>query len=170
MQRRTPVALNEKGNRIGEDHPRAKLTQAAVNRMLDMRATGWSLSQLAKAFGVSKGAVQHACSGLSWTQKPARYKAASLDVVHQPVALDLAGIPPTLGRTRAVPAQQADIDWPRPVPDPLPPLPPLIGGAEPGQRVVDLITWTLTRTVVLAVAAPCAEAESALAASSSSGI
>lgn len=162
MQRRTLVALNETGARIGEHHPRARLTQADVNRLLDLRAAGWSLGQLAKLFRVSKGAVQHVCSGVCWTQKPARYRATSIDVVHQPVALDLTGIPPTLGRTRAVPAQQADVDWPRPAPDPLPSLPPLIDGQESGERVTMLIAWTLLRTTAVAVAAPCAEAKSAL--------
>lgn len=152
MQRRTLVALNETGARIGEHHPRARLTQADVNRLLDLRAAGWSLGQLAKLFRVSKGAVQHVCSGHNWTHKVAQYKVASVDALRQPVALDLVGIAPSLGHKRALQPQSTEANWPRAVPAPLPNLPPLAAGCEPGQRAFELAVWALGRAPALAVA------------------
>lgn len=161
MPRRTVVALNEGGRRIGEGHPRAKLSQRDVNRMLDMRATGWSLGQLAKVFGVSKGAVQHICSGRHWTHKACAYVIAAGVVDSAGLVLNLEGVAPTLGPSNAAVDELTDSDWPVSLPDPVPALPPLIAAVEPGQRAVEQITWFLARAVPVAAAAPCADLESA---------
>jgi hypothetical protein len=58
------VAVNDRGQRIGEDHPRAVLTDAEVELMLELRAElkadgshKHSMSWLAHKFDVSKSCV-----------------------------------------------------------------------------------------------------------------
>jgi hypothetical protein len=56
------VGVNERGNRVGEDHPRARLSNADVDAMFEMREPSdgsprSSYAAIARAFGVSKGHV-----------------------------------------------------------------------------------------------------------------
>lgn len=67
------VAFNENGSRIGEGHPRAVLTDAEVDILLEMRDEGWSLGRLAAKFEITKGAVSHICSGRRRCQTPAKW-------------------------------------------------------------------------------------------------
>ena len=66
------VALNENGNRIGENHPLAKLTDAEVGVMLDLRDEGYSYAWLAQKFDVSKSCARWICTGRNRNQSTAR--------------------------------------------------------------------------------------------------
>ncbi|WP_059413433.1 hypothetical protein [Cupriavidus basilensis] len=63
MTKRT-VAVNDQGMRIGEDHPRAKLTDADVERMLQLRAEGIGYKRLAAIFECSPSCVRYIVKGL----------------------------------------------------------------------------------------------------------
>lgn len=66
------VTLNELGRRIGESHPRAKLTDAEVDLVLDLLADGMSLAQVAGKMDVSKSCIAHIASGRRRGQMIAR--------------------------------------------------------------------------------------------------
>lgn len=75
------VHYNERGNRIGESNPRAKLTNHEVDLLREMHeernADGthrYSLGRLALRFKVPKSTVQDICSGRRRAQTPARVK------------------------------------------------------------------------------------------------
>lgn len=76
VKRRVPVNL--RGNRIGQDHPRAKLTDEEVELILALRDMGLSYAQIAQKFddgvSVSKSHVKNICRGLQRAQTPDRYK------------------------------------------------------------------------------------------------
>lgn len=58
MQKIRVVAVNDRGRRIGQDHPNAKLTDADVELIRDLHESeGLSYSALAEKFGVSKMAI-----------------------------------------------------------------------------------------------------------------
>lgn len=57
------VAVNDRGQRIGESHPRAVLTDREVDLMLALRDEGYSYAWLARKFEVSKGCVWKICVG-----------------------------------------------------------------------------------------------------------
>lgn len=61
------IATNEKGYRIGQDHPNAKLTDIEVAALIRDRgpedAPTMSLSQLAKRYGLSKSGVKGIIDG-----------------------------------------------------------------------------------------------------------
>lgn len=48
------VAVNERGNRMGETHHRAKLTDEQVETMRELHQQGWGFKRLARAFNVSR--------------------------------------------------------------------------------------------------------------------
>lgn len=60
---RRVVAVNERGQRIGEDHVGAKLTDAEVDMIHALRAEGWSYNRLAHKFEVSKSHVRYIVKG-----------------------------------------------------------------------------------------------------------
>ena len=62
MSQRT-VAVNERGARIGQDHPKAVLTNTQVELLLQMRAEGMSYRQLALVWEISKESVADYCKG-----------------------------------------------------------------------------------------------------------
>lgn len=68
------VATNDRGLRIGEDHPNAKLSNVQIDELLNMREEGASYTELAKRFGVCKSAVRHYCNGARRCQWPASWK------------------------------------------------------------------------------------------------
>jgi hypothetical protein len=56
------IAVNEKGLRIGEDHPNAKLTDHEVELVREMHEEyKISYTKLADKFEVSKGAIAKIC-------------------------------------------------------------------------------------------------------------
>lgn len=57
------IALNDRGRRIGEGHPRAKLLDREVEQALALLATGMSYAAVAEKFDVSKSCIAHIASG-----------------------------------------------------------------------------------------------------------
>lgn len=72
------VALNEKGNRIGENHPRAQLLDAEVDQVMELIEAGYSYAQVAEKMGVSKSCIGHIASGRRRCQTPAKIVAVSV--------------------------------------------------------------------------------------------
>ena len=72
------VALNGVGRRINQEHPGAKLTDAEVGVLLDLRDEGFSYAWLAKKFDVSKSCARWICTGRNRNQSPARYIRVSV--------------------------------------------------------------------------------------------
>ena len=68
------VAVNEKGQRIGEDHPRAVLTDHEVDLLLELKAEGYSLAWLAAKFEISRFHAWRIVTGRKRSQTPARFK------------------------------------------------------------------------------------------------
>jgi hypothetical protein len=68
------VAVNEKGQRIGEDHPRAVLTDHEVDLLLELKAEGYSLAWLAAKFEISRVHAWRIVTGRKRAQTPARFK------------------------------------------------------------------------------------------------
>lgn len=69
-------AVNERGLVIGEDHPRAVLTNHEVELVLELRAEGYSFGWLAQKFEVSKSCIARICWGVYRAQVPAAYRRA----------------------------------------------------------------------------------------------
>lgn len=75
----TTVAINETGHRIGDSHPRAKLTNREVELLLRLRLVErWTYVRLAAKFGVSKSCVAWICQGRKRCQTPAAWKSVHL--------------------------------------------------------------------------------------------
>ena len=68
------VGVNEQGLRIGEDHPRASLTDTEVELMRQLNDDGMCYRVLAEKFDVSKGAVAKICRYERRNQYAARFK------------------------------------------------------------------------------------------------
>lgn len=51
------LAVNDRGQLIGDSHPGAVLSDHEVNLLLELRAEGYSMGWLAKTFEVSKSCV-----------------------------------------------------------------------------------------------------------------
>jgi hypothetical protein len=68
------IAVNEKGQRIGESHPRAVLTDHEVYLLLELRGEGYTLAWLAAKFEVSRFHVWRIVTGRKRSQTPARFK------------------------------------------------------------------------------------------------
>lgn len=71
-------AVNDRGHVVGESHPRAVLSDHDVDLVLQLRDEGLSLGRIAKAMEVSKGCVQHVCSGKTRSHVVARWVRVSL--------------------------------------------------------------------------------------------
>lgn len=69
-------AVNDKGLVIGEDHPRAVLTDHEVELVLELRGQGFSFGWLAEKFEVSKSCIARICWGTRRAQFPAGFKRA----------------------------------------------------------------------------------------------
>ncbi len=73
MQRK--VAINENGRRIGEDHPKANLTDEQVERMRDLREYhNLTYDQLAAMYQVPKSTVASICQYMRRAQPPFGWK------------------------------------------------------------------------------------------------
>lgn len=60
---RKTIALNERGRRIGESHPRAKLLDYEVEQVLALLDAGLSYAEVARKFDVGKSCVAHIAAG-----------------------------------------------------------------------------------------------------------
>lgn len=68
------AGLNEKGARIGEYHPRAKLTDSDVGRVFELRESGWGYKRIAVAMEISKSQVRRILRGEQRGQLPVRFR------------------------------------------------------------------------------------------------
>jgi len=68
------VAVNDRGGAIGEDHPRAVLTNHEVELMLELRSEGYSYAWLAEKFEVAKSTVFGICTGKTRVQHAAAFR------------------------------------------------------------------------------------------------
>lgn len=68
------VAVNQEGRRIGEDHPRARLTDTEIEIAIQLHAEGWGYARVADKFGVSKQAVKQWVVGSRRAQYPTGFK------------------------------------------------------------------------------------------------
>ena len=71
------VAIGENGKRIGEDHPKAKLSNAQVDEVFRMKEKGKSYRQIAKHFEVSKASIQWIVQCRTRAQWPVRFKESA---------------------------------------------------------------------------------------------
>lgn len=69
------VAVNERGIRIGEDHQRAKLSNASVELVRQLREGGMSYGMLAQKFEVGKATVYDICTFRRRAQVPSRWRS-----------------------------------------------------------------------------------------------
>jgi lambda repressor-like predicted transcriptional regulator len=76
-----PVMINERGLRIGESHPSAKLTDAEVAQLLRDRDGGMSLRKLGLKWGLSKSGVKSIVDGRSRYQAGKRILAKATRAV-----------------------------------------------------------------------------------------
>jgi len=51
------VGIDERGNRVGEDHPRAKLSDHEVELMRELHEGGMSCAEIGRKFEVAKSTV-----------------------------------------------------------------------------------------------------------------
>jgi len=73
MKHRT-VAVNEKGLRIGQDHPMSKLTDGEVELIRQLHNEGMDYATLADKFEISRFTVGRICRFEIRAQTVARYK------------------------------------------------------------------------------------------------
>ena len=71
------VAVNDLGLRIGEDHPRAKLTDADVERLLALRSEGYGYKRLARIFEISPSQARNIVKGSQRGQAAMGYRAVA---------------------------------------------------------------------------------------------
>lgn len=75
----TTVAVNENGHRIGDSHPRAKLSNREVELVLRLHHfERWTYAKLAVKFGVSKSCIAWICRGEKRNQTPSAWKRVHL--------------------------------------------------------------------------------------------
>lgn len=68
------VAVNDRGLRIGEDHPNAELTDGEVELVRRLNGQGMSFRILAEKFEQSKGAIAKICRYERRAQFTAKFK------------------------------------------------------------------------------------------------
>lgn len=81
-QHKTPpkvrlVAVNSEGRRIGEDHPRAVLSDHDIELLWSLRALGWGCKRIAKKLECSRRHVRDVVKGRRRCQAPAQFKSVS---------------------------------------------------------------------------------------------
>lgn len=70
------LAVNERGQRIGDSHPRAVLSDRDVELVLELRAEGYSLGWIARKMECSKSQVGRIVRGDQRGQVPAAFRRA----------------------------------------------------------------------------------------------
>lgn len=79
------VAVNDRGDRLGEDHPRAKLTNADIDLIRELAdpqdgANPLSYREIAEKFEVSKGTISDIVSCRRRACIPAGYRRIALAI------------------------------------------------------------------------------------------
>ena len=82
------VFVNERGKRIGQDHHRAKLTDADIDLIFELREAKLSYLEIARKFddipgGISKATVRDVLSGRRRAQLPAATKRVLVRSIEQ---------------------------------------------------------------------------------------
>ena len=72
--KRELVGVNERGRRIGEDHPRAVLTDHEVSLIFELRSLAWGYARIAAKLEVSKRHVRNVLNGNRRAHFPAGFK------------------------------------------------------------------------------------------------
>lgn len=72
------IGVNERGQRVGESHQRARLTDHEVDLLLQLHDEGWGYGRLARHFDISKSAARKICKGETRCQRPARWKVVHM--------------------------------------------------------------------------------------------
>lgn len=75
---RKVVAIGEKNRRIGEDHPKAKLTNRQVDEVFAMRDRGLSYARIAMRFNVSKACIRDILVYRTRSQWAVRFKTVEV--------------------------------------------------------------------------------------------
>lgn len=75
--KRRLVPVNDAGRRIGEDHPRAVLSDREVDLVHELHEDGMGISELARKMEVSKGCIWKILHGYRRGQVPARWRVRS---------------------------------------------------------------------------------------------
>ena len=73
------VAVNERGHRIGEDHPKARYTDGEIAMVHYLRDLGWGYKRIAKAVEMPLRTIRDVCSGKSRCQFPTRWKRVRIE-------------------------------------------------------------------------------------------
>lgn len=68
------VPVNEKGRRIGESHPRARLTDHEIGIVFELRAEGWGYKRIAQKMEMSVRHVRDVLACRKRAQFAARFK------------------------------------------------------------------------------------------------
>lgn len=68
------VGVNERGYRVAEDHPRARLTDSEVELIRELHGEGMSYVQLAVKFETSKSTIAMICRFERRAEAPVRWK------------------------------------------------------------------------------------------------
>jgi DNA-binding CsgD family transcriptional regulator len=74
------VAVNDRGRRVGQDHPKAQLTDAEVERLLALREQGYGYKRLARMFDISARSVRDFCSGRTRSHLVAGFREVRMTV------------------------------------------------------------------------------------------
>lgn len=69
------IGVNERGLRVGQDHQRAKLSDAAVELIRRLHEDGLSYRVIAEKFEISKAMVCYICTYQKRAQAAVRFRA-----------------------------------------------------------------------------------------------
>lgn len=72
------VAVNERGKRIGENHPRAKLLDSEVDQVFALREAGFTLAEIGRKLDMSKEGIWKIVQGYRRGQSTARFVKVSV--------------------------------------------------------------------------------------------
>lgn len=71
------VGVGATGQRVGEDHPQARLTWSDVDKIFEFHEEGMPLAVIARKMEVNRNTVRRILRGESWAERPLRFKPVS---------------------------------------------------------------------------------------------
>jgi len=75
----------QRGNRVGEDHGRAKLTRHDVDLIHDLYEEGLPLTKIAEKFEVAKSTIHDIVTCRTWSSPPMQYKTIEIPFEGSPL-------------------------------------------------------------------------------------
>lgn len=72
--RKSIVPIGEKGQRLGEFHPKAKYSDREISILFNLRDRGFGYKKLSAILGMPIGTVKSICRGAARNQTPADYR------------------------------------------------------------------------------------------------